>query len=553
MPARKVVFSTILAFAGCLGFEAAQADIFRWDNAQLIPGTEGIALGPGVQLDHLVLEYAALDARDLSTANFQGSNLNNAALNAATLAGANLTDATVSGARFSNTTSRGFTKEQLYSTASYQQKDSHGIHLASNNLTGWDFSNQNLAGAELIFAVLDSAKFARANLTNANLGFATLKAADFTAARLSNANLFAATMTDVVADDSQVTGADLSFATLINARLPRADLSHANLSHTVLINANLDAAILADARLDGAALHGASLAGANFSRANLAGTGAPFANLAAANLTNANLAGASFTSANLSFTDARGAVGLSAQDALTRNMIWPDGHIDRLSLLASEQFAIRDYAGDPERETPANAVMMVGPLTMAATSRLDVGHTSVIIRGENLPKVAEMLARGFHGGDWLGDGVTSSAAANDPSKFSALGLMSNHWDDSRPYYTIFADYSVQPSDLLIRYTTIGDADLNGLVDGDDLTRLLIAYGRPGRVWSDGDFDFNGVIDRQDLNLLLSGYAHQGASLGASAVVAAVPEPRSLSLLAVGFVAVSVGGKRFRRADRDERR
>ena len=29
---------------------AAQADIFRWDNGQLIPGTEGITPGPGVDL-----------------------------------------------------------------------------------------------------------------------------------------------------------------------------------------------------------------------------------------------------------------------------------------------------------------------------------------------------------------------------------------------------------------------------------------------------------------------------------------------------------------------
>lgn len=28
----------------------APADIFRWDNGELIPGTEGIALGPGVDL-----------------------------------------------------------------------------------------------------------------------------------------------------------------------------------------------------------------------------------------------------------------------------------------------------------------------------------------------------------------------------------------------------------------------------------------------------------------------------------------------------------------------
>ena len=39
----------------------------------------------------------------------------------------------------------GFTKEQLYSTASYQAKNLAGIGLYSNGLSGWDFSGQNLA------------------------------------------------------------------------------------------------------------------------------------------------------------------------------------------------------------------------------------------------------------------------------------------------------------------------------------------------------------------------------------------------------------------------
>ena len=35
---------------------ALHADIYRWDNGQVIPGTEGIEPGPGVQLDHRQLE-----------------------------------------------------------------------------------------------------------------------------------------------------------------------------------------------------------------------------------------------------------------------------------------------------------------------------------------------------------------------------------------------------------------------------------------------------------------------------------------------------------------
>ena len=63
----------------------------------------------------------------------------------------NLTDALVTGASFSNTTARGFTEEQLYSTASYQAKNLRRIDLSDNDLSGWDFSDQDLANASLEF------------------------------------------------------------------------------------------------------------------------------------------------------------------------------------------------------------------------------------------------------------------------------------------------------------------------------------------------------------------------------------------------------------------
>ena len=46
--------------------------------------------------------------------------------------------------------SSGFTKEQLYSTASYQQRNLRGIGLRGNDLTGWDFSGQDLTGADFV-------------------------------------------------------------------------------------------------------------------------------------------------------------------------------------------------------------------------------------------------------------------------------------------------------------------------------------------------------------------------------------------------------------------
>ena len=94
-------FVSVVAMVLAVKASAARADIHHWDNGQVIPGTEGITPGPGVQLDHRQLNYAKLggfdagEAMDLTGASFEESNLTHANLltprSNANLTGANLT------------------------------------------------------------------------------------------------------------------------------------------------------------------------------------------------------------------------------------------------------------------------------------------------------------------------------------------------------------------------------------------------------------------------------------------------------------------------------
>ena len=88
-----------------------------------------------------------LSGNDLSGWDFSGQDLTGANFAASTLTNANLAGAMVTGASFAEHID-GFTKEQLYSTASYQQRNLRGIGLSDNDLTGWDFSGQDLTGAD---------------------------------------------------------------------------------------------------------------------------------------------------------------------------------------------------------------------------------------------------------------------------------------------------------------------------------------------------------------------------------------------------------------------
>jgi uncharacterized protein YjbI with pentapeptide repeats len=134
---------------------AALADIYRWNNNnQIIAGMENIVPGPGVQLDHLDLAYASLSNSlrrvDLTGANFVGTNLSNAQLEYATLTSADFADAVIQGASFAKYGWGGISVDQLYSTASYKQKDLSGINFRGHWFLGADFADQNLTGAYFI-------------------------------------------------------------------------------------------------------------------------------------------------------------------------------------------------------------------------------------------------------------------------------------------------------------------------------------------------------------------------------------------------------------------
>ncbi|MCY2955010.1 MAG: pentapeptide repeat-containing protein [Planctomycetota bacterium] len=145
---------------------------------------------------------------DLTGWNFANQNLTGATFLSATLTNADFTDAQVAEASFEHTTVRGFTAAQLYSTASYKARNLHGIGLSfNNNLTGWNFANQNLTGADFGEATLISANLSGANLTWARFWKATLTNGKLTGANLTGADFRNATLTK----------ADLSFADLRGA------------------------------------------------------------------------------------------------------------------------------------------------------------------------------------------------------------------------------------------------------------------------------------------------------------------------------------------------
>jgi uncharacterized protein YjbI with pentapeptide repeats len=211
-----------------------QADIFRWDNGQLIPGTAGITPGPSAQLelDHRELKFANLEGLDLTGASLESSDLTGSTLRGAIVSNANFKDAVIAGTLLFAV--HGFTQDQLRSTASYQTKNLRGITFAGDR-TGWDLDSSGQ------------------DLTNAKFFYCYFNGFDISceSSVLREANLSATILVNAYMRNSDLTGANLQGANLVNADLTSSVLRGANLQRANLVNTNLQGSDLTGANFDG--------------------------------------------------------------------------------------------------------------------------------------------------------------------------------------------------------------------------------------------------------------------------------------------------------------
>ena len=154
-------------------------------------------------------------------------------------------------------------------------------------------------------------------------------------------------------------------------------------------------------------------------------------------------------------------------------------------------------------------------------------------------------------GTWRGSGITSTAAAADPSLLS-VGYAANAELPLGPY-TNFRGQPVDSTSVLIRGTRIGDATLDGVVDDRDVTIVGATYGMTsGATWALGDFDYDGDVDDGDVTLVSALYNPSALPVGvpeaASGGLTAVPEPTSWLMLTCGGIVAAVFAWRRRRSE-----
>ena len=176
-------------------------------------------------------------------------------------------------------------------------------------------------------------------------------------------------------------------------------------------------------------------------------------------------------------------------------------------------------------------------IALASTAQLNLTNNFLIVEASNaITKASDMSQLGAEvaSGTSTGFGIVTSPLAQN----LALAII-----DNGALLTPFTTFGGQPVDsnsILLAPELLGDTNIDGHVDLNDLNTVLNNLGIAASAWTSGNFDGAPTIDLNDLNDVLN---HLGTTYaGSSSVVdaesllhtstAPTPEPSSLLVLAL---------------------
>jgi hypothetical protein len=157
-------------------------------------------------------------------------------------------------------------------------------------------------------------------------------------------------------------------------------------------------------------------------------------------------------------------------------------------------------------------VLTVGSLAITA-GQLNLGGSDMIVHDGDINAISDALQTGFANGFWNGPGIASTAAQSDPTQLTSLGMLSNNTGTG----TLYSSFDNQPAvatDVFVKYTYYGDANLDGIVDGSDYSRIDNGFLTGMNGWANGDFNYDRQLDGSYYTLIDNAFNRQGVSLAA---------------------------------------
>jgi len=199
----------------------------------------------------------------------------------------------------------------------------------------------------------------------------------------------------------------------------------------------------------------------------------------------------------------------------------------------------------------------VGSLTIGTGSTLDLTNNRLILSyssSDPISSIAGYIKSGYNSGGWNGPGIISTTAQ---TKTNGLSYGVGYADGKDGVV-----WGLSSGQIEVKYTLLGDANLDGLVNAADFTIVAANFNQTVTGWDKGDFNYDGLVNAADFldlavnfNQGVSGAASAGdvaaldAFAAANGLLADVPEPACAGMIAMAGLGI-LGRRRrsSRRAD-----
>jgi hypothetical protein len=189
----------------------------------------------------------------------------------------------------------------------------------------------------------------------------------------------------------------------------------------------------------------------------------------------------------------------------------------------------------------ATGVVSTGPISIDATGFVNLGNNDLIANGGSLAGLHAAVAAWYNGGTLTTVGLGSTTF--DPaSTFTTFGVFGNSDNVGNPIYGTFDGLAVNAASVIVKYTWMGDTNIDGILDTADFNAVLNGVTNALTGWQNGDINYDGVVDTTDFGLLMTAMSNYTGPLGGGGTPAgAIPEPAALGLL--GASALLLGRRR----------
>jgi probable HAF family extracellular repeat protein/autotransporter-associated beta strand protein len=164
---------------------------------------------------------------------------------------------------------------------------------------------------------------------------------------------------------------------------------------------------------------------------------------------------------------------------------------------------------------PNTGLTQLTTLAISGSGTFDINNNHVIISYgtgiDPISSIAALIANGYAAGAWNGAGGIISTAAQSNHQYG-LGFADSA-DPGNPAGLVSGT-------LEVAYALLGDADMNGVVNGIDFGILAANFNKSASSWDQGDFNYDHFVNGIDFSLLAANFNHGASGASADEAIAA---------------------------------